>query len=177
MLKPYEDWLSLSDDLSEAANLESQTAEVNIMASVMSAIEKIFEIHINVKRIWTLHEIAGNQIIFYKSNYRKRDDDPKKAAMPLTKGLIGVAIREDEEIKIFPNVEDEDAFESGWDDCKSELIKIIRDTQGKPIGVINIESDTENDFLSDTNNIKFKQHGFKDKDEFEKYIFSHKKII
>jgi len=170
MHESYDDWVGLAEKMSRAVRLEPETAEENIMACVMAALGGILKSFPDATRIWTLHKIAGNQVRFHRSNFRPRDQDPKKVAMPISNGLIGVALVDDRDVKSFCNVSDDNRFVPGWEDCLSEVIALVRNTQGKAIGVINIESNISHDFITDTSNINHIELGFDSKESFDEYV-------
>ena len=170
MHEKYENWIKLADQMSRASRLEPETAEENIMASVMGAIEEILSSLPSANRIWTLHKIAGQQVRFHRSNFRPRARDPKKVAMPISSGLIGKALVEDRNVKFYYDAPKQPGFELGWNDCQSEVIAIVRNTQGKAIGVINIESNHVSDFITKQDSLNYKEYNCDGKKSFEEYL-------
>jgi len=147
-------WQDTIKNLSFSSRLETETAECRIMGHLIEAIDGIMECSSHTpRRIWTLHKVSGNQVRFYNSNLRTRTDDPKGMVRMIDEGLIGDALERDEDISIYPETSKTKykKYVSGWDGCKCELIALIRDSQGKTIGVINIESDYKYDFFSKKN--------------------------
>ncbi|MEM9217352.1 MAG: hypothetical protein AAGD25_23820 [Cyanobacteria bacterium P01_F01_bin.150] len=131
-----------------ASRQEGTTAEENIMRLLMQAIQALLKdvAPVEPKRIWTLHKIVGNQIYFYKSNNFQRSANHRDLVVPIASGLIGKAIKKDEDVLIFKNASEEKGYIKGWEECQAELISLIRDSRNNIIGVINIESNFVNDF-------------------------------
>ena len=101
-------WLEFSG----ASRQEASTAEENIMRLLMQEIEDLLEdITLNEpRRIWTLHKVVGNQIHFYKSNNFQRSANHRDLVRSITNGLIGEAIRNDEDVLIFKNADKEENY-------------------------------------------------------------------
>jgi hypothetical protein len=147
-----EDWLKISLEFSMCSLQEPETAEENIMRLLLDQIGTLLKVtHRNPRRIWTLHKIIGNQVRFYRSNERQRSEEHQDIVRPITEGLIGRAIQEKDNVTIFKNARDVKGFILGWENCQSELIGLVKDGTGKPIGVVNVESDISDDFFCDDN--------------------------
>jgi hypothetical protein len=155
-------WLNFS----EASRQEASTAEENVMRLLIIEIQDLLKSIIpgDPRRIWTLHKFVGNQIQFHKSNNFQRSAHHRDLIRSVNDGLIGEAIRRnDDDVVIFKNVNNEDKYISGWDDCQSELISLVRDSRSNIIGVINIESNIPDDFICANDAITSE-----DKDTFKK---------
>lgn len=150
-----QDWLRIGLEFSGASRQEAATAEENVLRLLMQEIEVLLS-DVNQqqpRRIWTLHKIIGKQVHFYKSNNFQRAANHRDLVRPISDGLIGQAINRDEDVLIFREADQIGGYIQGWDDCRSELIALVRDSRNNVIGVINIESNIIDDFfLSDTYN-------------------------
>jgi hypothetical protein len=146
-----EDWLDVSFQFSAVSSQEPGTVEVNIMQLLLDKIENLLDLtHRNPNRICTLHRIMGDRVVFYMSTKRQPPESDRQVDS-IFEGLIGQAIEERNDVTIFENANQLPGYIPGWDRCKSELIGLIKDATGKPIGVVNIESDIPDDFLCDDN--------------------------
>jgi hypothetical protein len=146
-----EDWLDVSFQFSTVSSQEPGTVEVNIMQLLLNKIERLLSItHRHPNRICTLHRIMGDRVIFYMST-RRQPPGVDRQVDSISEGLIGQAIEERNDVTFFKNANQLPGYIPGWDRCKSELIGLIKDATGRPIGVVNIESDISDDFLCDDN--------------------------
>jgi len=169
------DWLKICWELSKIPlwNTDLRMAEENIMNSLITELSNLLKKESKKESmiIWTLHEVIGDQQRFYRSSRRERNDGNKERK--ITEGLIGRAIRDDNIVSIFPYVKDYEEYLEGWPECQSELIILIKD-HNKTIGVINIESDQDHDFFTDTNCI---DENTKQLQIFCKLVSNHISII
>lgn len=150
-----QDWLRTGLEFSGAARQEAATAEENVLRLLMQEIEVLLS-DINQqqpRRIWTLHKIIGKQVHFYKSNNFQRAANHRDLVRSISEGLIGQAINRDEDMLVFKEADKLDEYNRGWEDCRSELIALVRDSRNNVIGVINIESNIPDDFFLGDNYI------------------------